>query len=218
MIKADRKEVLRYLGFRGTAPTEEMTDMIEECVRQLSEAITPAAVYRRFPVVFHDDGTMDIADMHIRSSGLLRNLKGCTSVYMMACTIGTGCDRLIRRAEVTSMARAAVFQASGSAMVEDLCDQVNEEIRIAEEKEGNVLRPRFSPGYGDLSLELQKDFMRILDMPKTTGITLTDTLLMIPSKSVTAFIGVSACQGEMKTGCGICENRSDCIYSDKEGL
>lgn len=218
MIKADRKEVLRYLGYRGSQPSAEMTEMISDCIRQLEEAIVPAFVYRRFPVVFHDDGTMDIADMHIRSEGLFRNLKGCSAVYMTACTIGPGCDRLIRRAEVTSMSRAAVFQAAGSAMAEDLCDRVNEEIRIREEKEGNVLRPRFSPGYGDLPLELQRDFMRILNMSKECGITLTDTLLMIPSKSVTAFIGTAACQGEAEQGCDACAERADCIYSYREEL
>ena len=49
---------------------------------------------------------------------------------------------------------------------------------------------RYSPGYGDLPLELQREIIRVLDCGRTIGITLTESLLMQPSKSVTAVIGM----------------------------
>ena len=55
---------------------------------------------------------------------------------------------------------------------------------------GEKLLPRYSPGYGDLPLSVQPDFLAALDAQKTLGITLTETFLMIPSKSVTAIIGI----------------------------
>ena len=57
-------------------------------------------------------------------------------------------------------------------------------------REGLHTKPRFSPGYGDFSLEHQRDFMRILDLENSLGLTLTGSLLLVPEKSVTAVIGL----------------------------
>ena len=75
----------------------------------------------------------------------------------MAVTLGPGPDRLIRRASVGQMSRAVVLQAAAAAMTETWCDQINERIRQEAERDGLCTRPRYSPGYGDLPLELQKD-------------------------------------------------------------
>ena len=63
------------------------------------------------------------------------------------------------------------------------------------------LRPRFSPGYGDFPLEYQRELLGVLDAAKRIGLTLTDSLLMAPSKSVTAVIGVYEA-ADMPGGCG----------------
>ncbi|MBQ1290184.1 MAG: Vitamin B12 dependent methionine synthase activation subunit, partial [Lachnospiraceae bacterium] len=129
--------------------------------------------------------------MEVRSKGLARNLAGCREVCLLAATIGPGVDLLIRRAQVSAMSRAVIFQAAGAAMIEAYVDGLNEQIRQEARARGLFLRPRFSPGYGDFSLEHQTDFARVLEMQKTCGITLGSSLLMTPSKSVTAVIGLS---------------------------
>ena len=127
---------------------------------------------------------------------------------MLAATIGIGADRLITRAQIRSMMRTSVFQAAGAAMIEAYVDDVNRKLRDAYAKKGLYLRPRFSPGYGDLSLALQKDIVRILNTPKTIGVSLTDGCLMVPSKSVTALIGVSAKEERcILSGCEECNAR-----------
>ncbi|MBP3731219.1 MAG: hypothetical protein J6I40_07110, partial [Mailhella sp.] len=72
---------------------------------------------------------------------------------------------------------------------------------------------RFSPGYGDFALEHQRDFARFLDMPRNAGISLSDTLLMTPSKSVTAVIGVGASSRTCGGKCMDC-SREHCIYRE----
>ena len=74
-------------------------------------------------------------------------------------------------------------------------------------------RPRFSPGYGDFPLEVQRDFERILEMPKTIGVTLSDSLLMTPTKSITAVIGLSEIDTNCeKSGCEQCAMAGKCAY------
>ncbi len=154
------------------------------------------------------------ADVRFQSRDLSRNLQGCSRIALMAATIGTGVDYLIRRAEAVSMLDAAIYQAAGAAMVEAWCDEVNTRINAAMEEQSLFARPRFSPGYGDVPLALQSDFARLLNMPGSCGISLTDTLLMVPSKSVTAFIGFSPSpQSCVLAGCEICNRKDTCSCS-----
>ena len=188
--------------------------MIEVCKEELLQEITPSSVYQSFPIIWNENGFCSFASILVDSRSLMRNLAGCTEVVMLAVTLGPGPDRLIRRAEVRNMLKACIYQAAGAAAVEALCDEVNEQIRKEAEERGLYARPRFSPGYGDFPLEVQRDFERILMMRKKTGIALTDSLLMTPTKSVTAVIGLSpekkACH---KAGCEECAMSQTCEYS-----
>ena len=215
MMEIDQKEIERYLGYRGIhASDPEITRMIEVCKEELLQEITPSSVYQSFPIIWNENGFCSFASILVDSRSLMRNLAGCTEVVMLAVTLGPGPDRLIRRAEVRNMLKACIYQAAGAAAVEAWCDEVNEKIRKEAEKRGLYARPRFSPGYGDFPLEVQRDFERILMMRKKTGIALTDSLLMTPTKSVTAVIGLSpekkACH---KAGCEECAMSQTCEYS-----
>ena len=133
---------------------------------------------------------------------------------MMAVTIGPGPDRLVRRAELRDMLKAYTYQAVGAAMAEAWCEEVNDIIRKEAEEKGLFTRPRFSPGYGDFPLEVQKDFERILEMPKSIGVSLSESLLMTPTKSITAVVGLSKYRTDCHTaGCEECNMHETCEYS-----
>ena len=122
------------------------------------------------------------------SAALSKNLQNAESVILFAATVGVGIDRLISRYTRLSPAKAAILQAFGAERVEALCDAFLKEY---EEEAGVKLLPRFSPGYSDLPLEVQRDIFALLDVPKYIGVSLNDSLLMSPSKSVTAFVGAN---------------------------
>ena len=104
------------------------------------------------------------------------------------------------------------MQAAAAAVIEAFCDEENEQLRKEAAAEELYLRPRFSPGYGDLSLGCQRDFLNLLKAQKNIGLTVTDSGLMVPVKSVTAIIGISrennACHLQ---GCEICP-KTDCSF------
>ena len=139
-------------------------------------------------------------------------LKQCEKLILFGATLGTGADRLITRASLTDMAKAVVLQACAAAMLEEYCDACQREIAKQQEKEGWYLRPRFSPGYGDFDIQYQKPLMQMLDCAKTIGLTMTDSFMMTPTKSVTAVIGMSRIKERCPIqGCEICEKK-DCEY------
>ena len=189
MIEMRRREVYRYLGYRNITPSPEIDARIQTCIGRMQTAATPRAILRRCELRLTAPDQIDIAGLCIHSRDLFRNLSGCDYAYMYAATIGLGIDHLIKRGEVSSMTDSIIYQAAGAAMIEAFADHEMESLRAQEAANAYRLRPRYSPGYGDLPLALQLDFARILDMQKWCGITLTDALLMVPSKSITAFIG-----------------------------
>ena len=105
-----------------------------------------------------------------------------------------------------------LYQAAAAAMIETVCDGVNDAIRREAAGEGLYCRPRFSPGYGDFSIEHQRDFARLLDTPRQIGLTVTESCLLAPTKSVTAVIGLTNTpQPCHRSGCESCE-KTDCAF------
>ena len=145
-------------------------------------------------------------DLDFKSENLEKNLKGCKEVVVFGATIGTGMDFLIGKYGKISPVKGLMFQAIGSERIESLCDELCK--YLSEENGG--LRPRFSPGYGDFTLDNQKNIFKLLDCSRKIGLTLNDSLLMSPTKSVTAVAGISKDCDE-KSGCEICL-KTDCAY------
>ena len=94
----------------------------------------------------------------------------------------------------------------------ELETELRESIRAELEEEHLYLRPRFSPGYGDFDICYQEPVVRMLNCAKTIGLTLTDSFMMTPTKSVTAVIGISTQKDRCPiSGCEVC-TKKDCEY------
>lgn len=213
MIAFERSEALRYLGYHGTQqPDEAVQQSLDRCADELQNVVAPKSVFQAFPLTHPVEGTMKLADVFIHSKNLSRTLKGCTSVYLMAATLGIDVDRLIARASAVRMSDAVMYQAIAAAMIEAYCDEVNDVLRQEAERVGLYCRPRFSPGYGDFRIEHQRDFSRLLNTPKKIGLTVTESCLLVPIKSVTALIGLSnSLQPCHRKGCEECDKK-DCAF------
>lgn len=180
----NEREILRYAGCKecDEATLELLRDALSEAEPHLSYKIC----YATLPFKI-SDGVCNFGCFQAKSSALSKNLEPCEKVILFAATIGIPFDRLIAKYSKLSPARAVMLQAIGSERVEALCDAFYSELRNELCK---TLRPRFSPGYGDLSLEVQKDIFSVLNIPKNLSVCLNESKLMSPSKSVTAFIGI----------------------------
>lgn len=212
------KEVQRYMGYHGiTEIAPDMQERINKAIDQVGAQSHPRIITKEYPVRINGNvitiynGTEEV---NLESEALARNLKGCCGALLLAATIGPACDMLVRRASITSAADAAIYQAAGAAAIEAFLDDMNDKIKADYEAQGLFLRPRFSPGYGDLKLDHQKDWFRLLDVSKQIGVELTDSLLMVPTKSVTAIIGIGIDKAKTScSGCSGCNKKDTCNYS-----
>ena len=152
-----------------------------------------------------------LGPLQLHSRALKRHLDGCKEAYLFAATLGAGVDRLMQRYSRTDMPAAVVLQACAAAFLESCCDAAQEDIALGL-TDGFTLRPRFSPGYGDLSLSCQPDFLRVLDAPKKIGLSCTETNMLTPTKSITAVMGIRPGERQrMAHDCSSCD-LTQCAY------
>ncbi len=187
----DRSETLRYLRMGGVEPDAELARRLVRVESEICAACRPAAYWRLETIAFGaETGDVSVGPFHVRSCGLARVLQGCCHAFLFCATIGADVDVLLRRYSQTSGADALIAQAAATAAIESWCDACQKKLLSEPAAAGEFLRPRFSPGYDDLPLESQKALLQILDSDRRAGIVLTETCLMIPSKSVSAIIGI----------------------------
>ena len=137
----------------------------------------------KFPVFISGD-EIDFGFTKVKSKDLAKNLKTCKEAFVFVATIGIETDRMLSKYSLISPSYANKIQAVGAAAIERFCDEF---CRHFEETE---LCPRFSPGYGDLPIEVQKDILLALDSERKIGVHMTDSFLMLPTKSVSAIVGI----------------------------
>ncbi len=204
-----RAETLRYLSYRGSVLTDEISAALERCDGQLLRLARPRLVWRLFPLCA--DGSLQGTNYRPAGEDIRAFLRGCDSVVLLAATLGAEAESLIRRAADRSMTDAVILDAAGSAAIERVCDNFCAD--LADALAPRCLTGRFSPGYGDLPLSEQHALFRILDVSRRIGVTLSPGALMIPQKSVTAFIGVSDHARERRgRGCEDCAGYEHCAY------
>ncbi len=200
----DIREILRYAGC-GKAEVEELP-LLQECLAELDGKLSFKVCWRYFPIRRLEHG-LDLTFAETDSAALGRNLADCDGIIVFAATIGLGIDRLIAKYGRISPSKSFLFQAVGAERIESLCECFCAEIQKQAAEQGRFIKPRFSPGYGDLPLEMQESIFRVLDCPRKIGLSLNRSLLMSPSKSVTALIGITEKNTERSLGkCDRCEN------------
>lgn len=205
-INIDPKEVAVYLGYYSSKTDETTADLTCLCTDEFLKCANFIACFEKVPVTINNS-TVDLGFMTVNSTSLAKNLDGCDYAYITAATTGVDAHRLIEKNSIISPLKGIVTDCIGSAAIESFCDKINLSL-----ENPDFLRPRFSPGYGDLPLECQKDIIEFLQTKKNIGMSLTESLMMVPVKSVTAIIGIgkekNKCTGP---GCMICKN-SSCPY------
>lgn len=209
-LPVNDREIWRYAGFMGVpdAADESLNSLLCEVKNELANTFTYKVCYRRLPITWEDG--MPVLPMECDSKNLATCLKGSSEIVMFAATIGPGIDTKINVNQRFNQTKALLMQAYGAERVESLCDRFCEDLKKEFSMEGYGVTNRFSPGYGDMPLSHQKDFFRILDISHKIGISLGDSLLMRPSKSVTAIFGLkkgmeNVCEST-QTKCEQCSN------------
>ena len=183
----NRREILRYMGCKESS--DELEALIDRAIELCEGRLSYKVCYSEFPLKIKEN-VCDLGFAEVSSRDLARCLAGCEKTVTFAATVGLEVDRLIFRYGRLEPSLALCLGALGAERIEALCDLFCDEMKEKLASEGRKMRPRFSAGYGDLPLSIQRDIFASLDCEKRIGLTLNNSLLMSPTKSVTAIIGI----------------------------
>lgn len=218
----DRPEALRYLGYGGQQIEPELTRAIESIMREVERTIEPRGVRMVFPV---DAAATDAsgepcirtvgAAIELRGRDIYRHLKDASHVCVLACTLGMACERRLRLLSSQHPLDATIYDAAASAYVEAAVREMDAQARAEAEAAGLASNWRFSPGYGDCPLAAQPQILAALNARRLIGLTATPTNLLMPTKSVTAVIGLfegDVHDADTRPTCSICRMRASCRF------
>lgn len=207
----NREEALRYMGHRGDIP-ESLEKTVEKCEKELLAIMRPNFIFRVFDIVRGNDGIgVCGSSLILRGRDIRDHLEGCGRAVLMCASLGAETDRLIRTAEATDISSAFVMDAMASAAIEEVCRLAD--MHIKERLAECYFTWRFSPGYGDFPIDIQKDFLETLNAPKRLGLCTDENNILIPRKSVTAVSGISETPlPEKRRGCACCNIAKSCAF------
>ena len=187
-VNINKKLVLRFLKVTGEA-TKEIEELLDDCICEFKTYVSYKACYRLFDVKKEENSLIFQNEMVLNSESLRKNLSGCDRAFVFVATTSLSTDRLIHKYSSTQVSRALVIDAVASAAVEAFCDILCEKFKSEFSAD---IAPRFSPGYGDLDISVQKQVTSVCDATRKVGVTLSKKFTMIPRKSVSAIVGIKS--------------------------
>ena len=215
----NKKEALRY--YRAKPDDAVAEAVIDAAYQKLKSELQPRYTVKRFGCRIESEGDGAVPSLVVldngtvfRSKALARYVGDAKELFLFGATLGSRVDSALRRMALTSVAEAGAGQAVAAALIETYCDDCCAKLQ-KQLPEGKQLKWRFSPGYGDWSLEEQKILFPVLDCAHTIGLTLTESCMMAPVKSVTAVMAVTDAAVQENNKCRYC-NKNDCEFRQKE--
>lgn len=213
-VNVDIHEAYRYMGCRGIIDgdtgkeLQHAADLIEEHAR-------PLFIQKICNINRTNGLSLKGTCLKLEGKAIDALLHDCEICSIFCATIGNDIEALIRKWQLKDLAFAAMLDACASSAVENLCNKVEAEMANEFGAQGLFLTDRFSPGYGDLPLSIQPDFCAVLDTSRKIGVSVSESGIMIPRKSVTAIIGISKNpQKHFNTGCCNCGLINTCKFRE----
>lgn len=206
------QEVLRYINVPYMKAEDELKEQITAMYHKLESNIRPKHTYKLMNVEVQDDKVQFLdTTFSIKSKDLSELLRHSGRCFILAVTLGIEADHMIHTMQKMNMSDAMVLDACGSVFVEKVCDDI-ESIIMKTLNKDEFLTMRYSPGYGDVPIEVQSDITEILQTAKAIGLTVSKSYMLLPTKSITAFIGISNQKENRQKSCSKCNLRESCIY------
>ena len=222
-LTLDREEALGYVGYAGQEMDKELRARFERLADRCESSLSPTCVWALYQI--DEERSAQAAGagepcvylrgcrLNLPGRDISRHLDGAREAALMACTLGAESERELRKLASLSPTDELLYSAAGSALVEAAANAA--EARIVADAAARGLRTnfRYSPGYGDLPLSIQPEFIKTLDATRRVGIVVNPGGLMVPTKSVTAVVGLfdgPAPEADVRSSCASCQLKGCC--------
>ena len=199
-VTTPQRSIYARLGYRAgkTAVKAEEKDRLNRTIQEAADLVHLKGAALVMGVVSRSSAGVELeSGTFFESGALARMLKGCSQVLLMGATAGHEVmDAISLASSSDDLTRAVVLDAVASEMTDAGLDwimsYINQDLMRGAKR---LTRKRFSAGYGDFALENQKDMYDLLRM-EAIGVSITQSCILMPEKSVTAVAGIVAMKEE----------------------
>lgn len=214
-LKSINKDAaLVYLGYKNADSLDNINTIMSICEEELLKVIHARFVFRCFEIDRKNESLkLTNCTLNLSGESINEHLSQCDRAVLMCATLSSDVDRLIKKAQIEDIIKAVAFDALASQAIEQVCDLVEDEIR--KEYPHSFLTSRFSPGYGDLPIEIQDEFLTVLNAQRSIGLCVTQSNMLTPTKSVTAVIGLSNTKQKNEKTCENCSLKDTCKFKGR---
>ncbi|MBQ7704979.1 MAG: methionine synthase [Selenomonadaceae bacterium] len=210
ILKIDAAETRRYAGLKK-APTFDEKNILDACDEALF-LLDVRGIYKIYDYDCEKHIVNSAPPFEILGNSIIKHLAGCEKVACIAVTVGENIEREVtKKFAAGNYVASVLLDAAATAAVEQAADELEKAIAREVAKESLKMRWRFSPGYGDWQLENQKNFFYVTGAPEI-GMNLTESLMLVPRKSVTAIIGLEKIFSNNKNS----KTKKSCANCDKK--
>lgn len=235
----DRETALRFLGYTGQQIDDELKDRFEELAQRCETVNSARYVWTADCVCLaspHSEAAeaaqpsasacgeanlregiaLDTCGLQLPGRDCARHLEGAKYVVLAALTLGQQCEQELRQLKALNTLDFLMYDACASALTEAAGNAVHDQIAKAARQAGLYAHARFSPGYGDLPLNVQPAFLQAVGANRALGLAVNENNFLVPMKSITAIIGLfedEECDGE--SPCAICAALDYCSFRER---
>ena len=212
-LKIDKDEVLRYLYHKNEPLEENLDKLVDSLIKEASDIARPRFIYNTFTIEKNNGILLQNTTLTLKGQDIARHLEKSGKCAVLCATLGNEIEMKINYYSKTELLKSVILDACASTLVEALCDHAENIIKKEAEKSGFFITARYSPGYGDFDISVQKDLLNLIDASKRIGVTVTDSFIMLPRKSVSAVIGFEHEKTEREIDkCSTCNLQGSCSF------
>ena len=212
-LKIDRQALYQLMGYGGRVPAKPFVDMIDTMIDELAGCCTPAYGYVVHPVKHIEETHLQIAETMLQTGKIITtSLKEAAYVALFVATIGNGFEQWRKKAK-DDMVRAFFADSLGSVLAEATTVVMLARIEREMNEQGLFVSNSYSPGYCDWKLFEQQKLFSFFPA-HFCGVTLTESCLMLPLKSVSGIIGIGKDVKKRLYACEVCK-MTNCVKKMK---
>lgn len=196
-----KQQALKYLGYHNQLLDDDFDKLYDICEQEVIEQSHFKQVHQIYTLT--DDLMIQELNISLLFGDTKYYLQGCHHVMLIGATLGIGVERRIKYTSKIDMSKAVIMDAIASSYLEYALDEYEKTLDLKDRTF------RFAPGYGDVPVSLNREFYKYLNMYKYLGVTLTESGLFVPQKTMLCFIGIG--KDHRHKECGHCIRKDTCI-------
>ena len=218
------------LGYESVLP-DDILDIVKEVMDETAECFDICGGYQIFNrVAFVKEGHHIHITPETRNSKpetrnpeletvfsphktVYHQLKHSEQIAVFVCTAGEGISHWSKQMMPSDPLKGFIADILGSVVAETAIETIQQKLSDEMQQVGLKITNRYSPGYCGWSTQEQHKLFSLLP-EENCGISLTESALMLPIKSVSGFIGIGANVRFNPYTCQICD-ATFCVYRNR---